>query len=108
MPAELPKAAIEAADAAVIFAREVRRYHRRRTDPRSERRSEDIRRARERLHEAMKPLKSEIGRFVYGPQTTAAEANRQAILAASDAIQRERRKLWKMQHNYRPAGGATS
>lgn len=97
MPTELPKGAIEAADAAVAFAAQVRRYHRRRTDPRSEQRRDDIARARERLREAMKPLKSEIGRFAYGPQTTLAEANRQAILKASDAIQRERRKLWKMQ-----------
>jgi hypothetical protein len=45
----------------------------------------------------MGPLRSEIGRFAYGPQTTLAERNRQAIRDASDKLQRERRKLWKMQ-----------
>lgn len=98
MPTELPKGAIDAADAAVAFAAQVRRYHRRRTDPRSEQRAQDIARAQERLHEAMKPLKSEIGRFVHGPQTQAAEKNRQAIRDASIAIQKERRKLWKLQN----------
>jgi hypothetical protein len=97
MPHVLPQDAIDGAEAAVAFAAQVRAYHRRRTDPRSEQRATDIARARERLQEAMKPLKSEIGRFTYGPQTAPAEANRQAILKASDAIQRERRKLWKMQ-----------
>ena len=48
------------------------------------------------LKRAMRPLRSEIGRFPYGPQTDEAEANREEIREASTAIQRERRKLWKM------------
>lgn len=96
MPNELPKDAIEAAEAAVVFAQGVRRLHRRRTERNSERRAADIERALGRLREAMLPLRSEIGRFPYGPQTTIAEKNRERIREASDAVQRERRKLWKM------------
>lgn len=96
MPTELPKDAIETAEAAVAFAQQVRRYHRRRTERTAKQRTTDVELAIERLREAMKPLKSEIGRFPYGPQTTQAERNRQKIRDASDAIQRERRKLWKM------------
>lgn len=96
MPAVLPQEAIDGADASVAFARQVRRFHakRGRTSPQ---RAEDIERALSRLREAMGPLRSEIGRFPYGPQTSVAEANRQKIREASAAIQRERRKLWKMQ-----------
>ncbi len=97
MPNQLPTKALEGAEAAVVFAAEARRYHRRRTDPRSEQRALDLERARERLSEAMVPLKSEMGKFAYGPQTTLAEKNRQIIRDASKALQRERRKLWKMQ-----------
>jgi hypothetical protein len=97
MPTELPKDAIEAADAAVSFAQQVRRFHARRSDKTSAQRSADIALALERLRTAMLPLRSEIGRFPYGPQTTLAEKNRQTIRDASDSIQRERRKLWKMQ-----------
>ena len=49
----------------------------------------------------MKPLRSEIGRFPYGPQTDEAEANRERIRQASDALQRERRKLWKMRRAHK-------
>jgi hypothetical protein len=96
MPAILPKREIEAAEAAVVFAQAVRRTHRRRSNKTSEQRKADIELACKRLREAMAPLRSEIGRFPYGPQTVAAEANRQAIRGASEAIQRERRKLFKM------------
>lgn len=96
MPNELPKDAINAASAAVEFAQTVRRHHRRRTGRTSVQRAQDIKLALTRLREAMEPLRSEIGRFPYGPQTDAAEANRQRIREASTAIQRERRKLWKM------------
>jgi hypothetical protein len=96
MPNVLPKDDIDAADAAVAFAQQVRKFHRRRTGRTDPRRKEDIALARERLREAMAPLKSEIGRFAYGPQTAIAEQNRQAIRDASARIQTERRKLSKM------------
>lgn len=96
MPEHLPEHIIDSACSAVDYARSVRAYHRRRTETNSPQRKTDITVALDRLRRAMKPLKSEIGRFPYGPQTTTAEANRQAIRDASAAIQRERRKLWKM------------
>lgn len=98
MPAELPRNIIEEADAAVKFAQQVRKFHRRRTDKRNGQRAADLDLATERVREAMRPLKSEIGRFPFGPQTTTAEENRQAIRDASAALQAERRKLWKMQY----------
>lgn len=97
MPNELPKDAIEAAEAAVAFAVQVRKFHRRRSTS-AKQRADDIKRARARLSAAMKPLRSESGRFIYGPQTSIAEANREKIRQASAAIQRERRKLTKMAH----------
>lgn len=96
MPSELPRDAIESAEAAVAFAQQVRKFHRRRTDRGAEQRRRDIEVAIERLRTAMVPLRAEIGRFPYGPQTTVAENNRNKIRAASDSLQRERRKLWKM------------
>jgi hypothetical protein len=97
MPTELPSNLIEAADAAAAFAQQVRRVHRHRTDRRSPGRIEDINSALEKLKAAMQPIRSEICRFPYGPQTTIAERNREKIRKASEALQRERRKLWKMQ-----------
>ena len=96
MPRELPKDAIERANAAVAFAQQVRRFHRRRSNRNAQQREADIALALDRLKEAMKPIRSEIGRFPYGPQTDAAERNRDKIRAASESLQKERRKLWKM------------
>lgn len=44
----------------------------------------------------MRPLKSTIGKYQYAPQTTIAQRNRAAIIEVSQAIQSERRKVWKM------------
>ena len=96
MPSDLPKDAIETARAAVVLAQSVRSRHRRRTDRGSARRVADIHHALDRLTTAMAPLRSEIGRFPYGPQTTVAEKERELIRDASAALQVERRKLWKM------------
>lgn len=87
---------LEAADAAVENAQRVRRRHRRRTERNSQQRVDDIKIAAARLREAMRPLKSKIGHFQYDPQTELAATNRKSIRKASAAIQRERRKLWKM------------
>lgn len=81
---------------AVAYAQSVRKLHRRRTNKTSAQRTTDIQIALDRLREAMDPIRSEIGRFPYGAQTEVAEQRRQAIRQASQAIQRERRKLWKM------------
>lgn len=98
MPEELPKNMMEAADAAVLYAQQVRKHHARRTAIASPNRKHDLDLAIQRLKEAMAPLRTEIGRFPYGPQTPLAEENRQKIRDASKAIQRERVKLWKMKH----------
>lgn len=97
MPATRPKTELDIAYAAVANARGVREYHRRRTEKRSPQRERDIAIALERIRDAMRPLKSMIGAFPYGPPTETAENNREEIRQASLALQRERRKLWKMQ-----------
>jgi hypothetical protein len=95
VPHQLPTEALKEAHAAVVFARQMRRYYARQDrDP--ERRAADLKKAMDRVREAMRPIRGEIGRFPYGPQTTRAEANREEIRKASEALQRERRKLWKM------------
>ena len=96
MPKNLPTKDIEAAETAVAYAQQVRAYHRRRTPRNARQREVDINLALRRLAKAMRPLRSEIGRFPYGPQTDIAEANRETIREAAAAIKRERIKLWKM------------
>jgi hypothetical protein len=93
----IDKRLLEDAEAAVDLARSVRRLHARRSKKGGIRREADIQNALERLKAAMKPLRPVIARFPYEPQTVTAEAARARVRAASDAIQRERRKLWKMQ-----------
>lgn len=95
---------IARAESAVEYAQSVRKMHRRRTNKTSAQRTTDIQIALDRLREAMDPIRSEIGRFPYGAQTEAAEQRRAAIRHASQAIQRERRKLWKMQPKERTYG----
>jgi hypothetical protein len=97
MPANRPTTELDAAERAVEHARGVRAYHRRRTEKDSRQRQQDIEIALGRIRDAMKPLKSMIGSFPYGPQTETAERNREEVREASLALQRERRKLWKMQ-----------
>lgn len=87
---------LKQAETAVTHARSVRELHRRRSERGSHQREQDIQYALDRIKTAMRPLRSEIGRFVYGPQTTVAEETRQRIREASEALQKERRKLWKM------------
>lgn len=96
MPQVLPEKLLRRAQAAVENAERVRKVHRRRTPRGSDQREADLRAALDRLKDAMRPLRSEIGRFPYGPATPEAERNREIIYEASRAIQRERRKLWKM------------
>ena len=96
MPRLLPVKQIEDAEAAVAYAQNVRSYHRRRSPRNSRQRVHDVNLAIERLASAMRPLRSEIGRFPYGPQTDIAEQNREKIRETAAAIKRERIKLWKM------------
>lgn len=96
MPSELPHADIEAAEAAIQFAKLVRKTHARRSHKTSARRIADIQIARQRLKETMRPLRTHIGQFPIGPQTEVAEANREHIRDVSLRMQAERRKLTKM------------
>lgn len=97
MPAHLDPKITHDAEAAIENAKRVRAAHARRSRRGAPQRESDIRIALDRLKVAMKPLRSEIGRFPYGPDTDAAEQNRKIIVALSADIQKERRKLWKMQ-----------
>lgn len=96
VPSLLPTKALTDAEDAIAYASRVRIYHRRRFARSAPQRITDIDLALARLREAMGPLRAEIGRFSYGPQTAIAEENRSKIREASAAIQRERRKLFKM------------
>lgn len=96
MPRHLPIKEIEAAEAAVAYAQQVRKFHARRTERTSKQRIDDLNMGLARLSQAMAPLRSMIGRFPYGPQSDIAEQNRQKIREASAAIKKERIKLWKM------------
>jgi len=103
MPARIDRTAVSNAEAAVANAQRVRALHRRRTPIGSPAREDDLAIALERLAEAMKPIRSEIARFPYGPQTDRAERNRQKLRSLSRDIQGERRRLWKMQDPSRRA-----
>ena len=89
------------AEAAIKNAQRVRATHRRRTGVGSAAREDDLAIGLERLAQAMKPIRSEIARFPYGPQTDTAEANREKLRGLSKSIQGERRRLWKMQDTRR-------
>jgi hypothetical protein len=96
METELDPQVIPEAEAAVRYAQQVREQHRRRTERGSTKREADIALALERLKDAMRPLRSAIGRMTY-PSSGISMETQDQIRVASDAIQRERRKLWKMQ-----------
>lgn len=81
---------------AVLHAQRVRQAHRRRTSKGAPQREDDIRLALERLKEAMRPLRSYIGRLPFSIQGTEPQ-EAASVREASQAIQKERRKLWKMQ-----------
>ena len=87
------------ADLAVQAAQEVREFHRKRTARDDVQRVADIGLALDRVKNAMKPLRSEIGRFPKQPSTRAVFERQHKIREASLALQRERRKLWKMLHS---------
>jgi hypothetical protein len=97
MPLNLPTQALREAETAISHAQRVRQRHARNTEKGSAQREADIKIALDKLRKAMRPLRSEIGRFAYGPQTETAEDNRAKIRAVSAMLQAERRKLWKMQ-----------
>lgn len=88
---------IQEGNDAVEYAASVRAYHARRTRRGAAQREEDIKIALDRLKRAMKPVRSEIAAYPYKPLREANAADRAEMQSLSRAIQRERRKLWKMQ-----------
>jgi hypothetical protein len=93
MPIELSIASlVKDAEAAVEYAQAVRATHARKSERASAQRKTDIKLAQERLTEAMKPVRRRIARLPYMASSPAEKELR----AASFALQRERRKLWKM------------
>lgn len=91
------EADLKAAFAAVRHARDVRKYHARRTRKGSEQRETDLSEALTRLRVAMAPLRSYLGTVSYKRQSHAHQAITDNVYEASKEIQSERRKLWKMQ-----------
>lgn len=84
--------------AAVRYAQEVREYHRRSTKKGNPSREQDIKVALSKLKRAMRPLRSLRARSMYAPLKYAiSDADKEKIAECSEAIQAERRKLWKMQ-----------
>jgi len=94
-----PSALADALREAVLAAQnaqEVRAYHRKRTARSDTQRNEDLRLALARVKAAMKPLRSEIGRFPKYHPTPDNDERKLRIRTASLLLQKERRKLWKM------------
>jgi hypothetical protein len=87
---------VATARAAAVFAEQVRKRHRRRTEVGSPQRATDIEAALRRLHDAMAPLRSEIARFSYEKASRIYGEDRDKIRDASKMLQRERMKLHKM------------
>ena len=84
-----------AAASAVQYAQDVRAHHRKRTKRGNPQREADLKIAQDRLHSAMEPVRTYLGRLQFEARTDQRTTER--IRAASVELQRERRKLWKMQ-----------
>ena len=87
---------LAAAEATVAFAQSVRALHARKTQRGDPQRQADIDLALERIKDTMKPIRSRIGRYLYGFQSEAMREQKQLVLRHSRALQAERRKLWKL------------
>lgn len=97
MPQHPIEPALKESLAAIRHARDVRKYHARRTGKGSQQRENDLREALERLRRAMIPLRAFRGAAPYKPQTHAHVELADRVAEASKVIQGERRRLWKMQ-----------
>lgn len=90
---ELPdEVVIEDAEEAIRHALAVRKLHAKRSRPGSPQRETDIRIALMKLKAAMHPIRKKAAMFVYHRTHLSSE-----IKDVSKLLQRERRKLWKMQ-----------
>jgi hypothetical protein len=85
------------AAAAVSYAQDVRAHHRKRTKRGASQREADLWIARNRLREAMEPVRSVIGRAQFDLMSATKAKQIEKARQASRDLQRERRKLWKMQ-----------
>lgn len=88
------------ANKAIEYAQSVRKAHARKTKRGSPQRGTDIKIASDRLYEAMKPIRRQVARLPYQKQVEGADELR----AASEGLQRERRKLWKLKPKKKPVG----
>lgn len=102
MPSSRIETDLTNARLAAQFSQDVRAYHRRRTEKNAEQRTKDLAEARERVRKAMFPLRSYLGRAPYLETTQARLDMQDRVRDASQALQKERRKLWKMQQPPRP------
>ena len=89
---------IKDAAQAVVHAQKTRKKHALKSPLDSEQRLADLGEALALLKKAMAPLRSAAGRYPFEAQTDIAEKRRAGIKLASEAIQKERVKLWKMQN----------
>lgn len=96
----------------VSQAQDVRAAHRKRSARENRERQQDIAVALRRLREAMRPIRSELARIPYvlpdlegKPGGDLLKAQQHHLRAASDDIQRERRKLWKMKSRKKVQNG---
>lgn len=83
---------VEEGETAIEYALSVRKLHARRSRPGSRQREVDIRVALNKLALAMYPIRRKAAMYVYHETPLSEE-----IKEVSKAMQRERRKLWKMQ-----------
>lgn len=88
---------IDQAAAAVSYAQDVREIHRRRTKRGNPQREADIEIALKRLRTRMSPIITALRRIPFERPSAARDEKHEALLEISKALQRERRKLWKMQ-----------
>jgi hypothetical protein len=86
----------DSAAGAVKYAQDVRAFHRKRTRPGERARETDIRHALAGVRRAMKPIRSTLGRAPYDHHGSEQEHYYDALREASQRLQSERRKLWKL------------
>ena len=89
---------IQFADSAVQVAKDVRKYHAKRTKVGSATRNQDIMRAVGQVQAAMRPIRSALGRAPYDDITPDSEKRLEELREASRRLQVERRKLWKLRN----------
>lgn len=104
MPIQQPvEMLVQEANLSVEYAASVRTLHARRSKRGERNRETDIKVAMDKLTAAMKPIRSRLGRLPYEDgDTTEIE---KTLREASQALQRERRKLWKMRQHKPKAPG---